>query len=118
MLTKEQYEEKIRQLEREKRELKKEYEEKLKRYIVKNMLKEAGGRNEKALLALIDMSGITLREDEMMVEGLDIKQLKKEVPYLFEEEERIEGTGYYGTNRRMDSKSEVARQFQAALMRR
>lgn len=109
---------KIKQLEDEKKELQKMYDEKLKQYAVQFALKEAGGRNAKALLALVDLNSITLSEDGT-VEGLDIKQLKKEVPYLFEEDnKKMEGTGYHGTNKKIDKKSEMARQFQSALMRR
>ena len=94
------------------------YDEQLKQYAVQFALKEAGGRNTKALLALVDLDTITLT-DNGTVEGLDIKQLKKEVPYLFEEDnKKIEGTGYNATNKKVDRKSETARQFQSALMRR
>ena len=73
---------KIKQLENEKEELQKMYEQKLKQYAAQFALKEAGGRNTKALLALVDLDSITLTEDGT-IEGLDVKQLKKEVPYLF-----------------------------------
>ena len=117
--TKEQeYQQKIAQLKKEKEELKQQYNEKLKQYVVQSALKQAGGRNTKALLALVELQDIVLNEDGT-VEGLDIKKLKREVPYLFEEEnKKIEGTGYYSTNKKVDKKSEAAKQFQTALMRR
>lgn len=111
-------------MEKEKRELKAQCDEKLKRYAVQFALKQAGGRNTKALLALVNLEEITLKEEGEMenigIEGLDIKKLKKEVPYLFEEEEnkRIEGRGYNSSNRESNKKSEMARQFESALMRR
>lgn len=109
---------KIKQLENEKEELQKMYNQKLKQYAIQFALKEAGGRNTKALLALVDLDSITLAEDGT-IEGLDIKQLKKEVPYLFEDDnKKMEGTGYHSSNKKTDKKSETARQFQSALMRR
>ena len=69
----------------EKEELEKMYHEKLKKYVIECFLKQQGARNTKALLALIDLESITLNDDNTL-EGLDIKQLKKEVPYLFEEQ--------------------------------
>ena len=61
--------------------MKKNYNEKLKQYAVQSALKEAGGRNTKALLALVELDEIVLNEDGT-IEGLDIKKLKREVPYL------------------------------------
>jgi len=100
--------------------LKKNYNEKLKQYVVQSALKQAGGRNTKALLAFIDLENIILNDDNTL-EGLDIKQLKKDVPYLFEEQnenKKIEGTGYQSTNKKVDKKSDIAKQFEQALMRR
>ena len=62
----------------EKEELEKMYHEKLKKYVIECFLKQQGARNTKALLALIDLESITLNDDNTL-EGLDIKQLKKEV---------------------------------------
>ena len=104
----------------EKEELEKMYHEKLKKYVIECFLKQQGARNTKALLALIDLESITLNDDNTL-EGLDIKQLKKEVPYLFEaesENKKIEGTGYQSTNKKADKKSDIAKQFEQALMRR
>ena len=104
----------------EKEELEKMYHEKLKKYVIECFLKQQGARNTKALLALIDLESITLNDDNTL-EGLDIKQLKKEVPYLFEEQrkkKKIEGTGYQSTNKKADKKSDIAKQFEQALMRR
>lgn len=104
----------------EKEELEKMYHEKLKKYVVECFLKQQGAKNTKALLALIDLENIILNDDNTL-EGLDIKQLKKDVPYLFEEQnenKKIEGTGYQSTNKKADKKSDIAKQFEQALMRR
>lgn len=109
---------KITQLEEEKQQMERMYKEKLKKYAVKQALKEAGGKNTKALLALIELEDITM-EDDATVTGLDIKALKKEVPYLFEgENKKIQGTGHNTYNRRTEKRNETERQFKKALMRR
>ena len=91
--------------------MKKNYNEKLKQYVVQSALKEAGGRNTKALLALVELEDIVLNEDGT-IEGLDIKKLKREVPYLFEEEnKKIEGTGYYSTNKKQIKKVKQQNNF-------
>ncbi len=106
------------QLEAEKQQIQEMYEQKCRQYAVQQALKEAGGRNTKALLALVDMQEITVEEDGT-VAGLDIKALKKEVPYLFEgENKKIQGTGHNTHNKSTDKKSETERQFKRALMRR
>ncbi len=101
--------------------MKKNYNEKLKQYVVQSALKEAGVANNSTdgiKQENLEWRVLNVNEDGT-IEGLDIKKLKREVPYLFEEEnKKIEGTGYYSTNRKTDKKSEAAKQFQAALMRR
>jgi len=64
------------------------YHEKLKKYVVECFLKQQGARNTKALLALIDLESITLNDDNTL-EGLDIKQLKKEVQLVLAEDYKI-----------------------------
>ncbi len=119
-INQQQYQQKMMEWNREKEELEKMYHEKLKKYVVECFLKQQGAKNTKALLALIDLENIILNDDNTL-EGLDIKQLKKDVPYLFEEQnenKKIEGTGYQSTNKKVDKKSDIAKQFEQALMRR
>ena len=54
---------------------------------------EAGGKNAKAILALIDADEVTMNEKGEL-EGLDLEAVKAEAPYLFnEKEEKTKGTG-------------------------
>ena len=55
---------------------------------------KAGGRNAKAIKALLDMDKINLKDDGS-IEGLDIEGLKKSDGYLF----NIESTGVEGTGK-------------------
>ena len=53
---------------------------------------EAGGRNVRAILALIDGEKVTFDGKEL--KGLDLNAVKAEAPYLFyEKEEKRTGTG-------------------------
>ncbi len=55
---------------------------------------KAGGRNAKAIKALLDMDKISLKDDGS-IEGLDMEGLKKSDGYLF----NIESTGIEGTGK-------------------
>ena len=69
---------------------------------------KAGGRNAKAVKALLDM------EDDGTLDGLDLDALKKSDGYLFSEETtRIVGTGAQAGTQGADS---VAAAFEAAVM--
>ncbi len=41
-----------------------------------------------------------------------------DILHLEIEKKKMEGTGYHSSNKKTDKKSETARQFQSALMRR
>ncbi len=60
---------------------------------VEKAILEAGGKNVKAILALIDMEEVTFDEKKGL-KGLDMEAVKEEAPYLFHErEEKKKGTG-------------------------
>ena len=60
---------------------------------VEKAILEAGGKNGKAILALIDMEAVNFDEKKGL-KGLDLEAIKEEVPYLFhEKEEKKTGTG-------------------------
>ena len=74
---------------------------------------KAGGRNAKAVKALLDMEKVTLKEDGTL-DGLDLDALKKSDGYLFSEETtRIIGTGAQAGTQGTDS---IAAAFEAAVM--
>ncbi len=59
---------------------------------------KAGGKNAKAIKALLDMEKIKLKEDGSL-DGLDLDALKESDGYLFTQETReIVGTGFAGGN--------------------
>jgi hypothetical protein len=101
----------------EREELQQEYDEKLKLIAIRFAIRMAGGKNEKAILALVDMDNVQIREDGSLV-GLDLDKVRLEAPYLFEKvEKKIQGTGFRsGVSK--DKKEETAKRFKDALLRR
>ena len=80
---------------------------------------EAGGKNAKAILALIDADEVTLNEKGEL-EGLDLEAVKAEAPYLFnEKEEKTKGTGFQAayTKKKTTTENEIAQTFRKALRR-
>lgn len=80
---------------------------------------EAGGKNAKAILALIDADEVTLNEKGEL-EGLDLEAVKTEAPYLFnEKEEKTKGTGFQAayTKKKTTKENEIAQTFRKALRR-
>lgn len=80
---------------------------------------EAGGKNAKAILALIDADEVTLNEKGEL-EGLDLEAVKAEAPYLFnEKEEKTKGTGFQAayTKKKITKENEIAQTFRKALRR-
>ena len=80
---------------------------------------EAGGKNAKAILALIDADEVTMNEKGEL-EGLDLEAVKAEAPYLFnEKEEKTKGTGFQAAyNKKKTTKeNEIAQTFRKALRR-
>lgn len=80
---------------------------------------EAGGKNAKAILALIDADEVTLNE-KAELEGMDLEAVKAEAPYLFnEKEEKTKGTGFQAayTKKKTTKENEIAQTFRKALRR-
>lgn len=80
---------------------------------------EAGGKNAKAILALIDADEVTLNEKGEL-EGLDLEAVKAKAPYLFnEKEEKTKGTGFQAayTKKKTTKENEIAQTFRKALRR-
>lgn len=60
---------------------------------VERAILEAGGKNVKAIMALIDMEEVSYDRKEGLT-GLDMEAVKAEAPYLFHEKaEKKKGTG-------------------------
>lgn len=80
---------------------------------------EAGGKNAKAILALIDTDEVTLNEKGEL-EGMDLEAVKAEAPYLFnEKEEKTKGTGFQAayTKKKTTKENEIVQTFRKALRR-
>lgn len=75
---------------------------------------KAGGRNTKAIKALLDMEKISMKEDGSLA-GLDLKALQESDGYLFTQESReIHGTGMtHGAEGGTDG---IAAAFERAVM--
>jgi len=69
-------------------------------YLTDLEILKAGGRNIKAIKALIDMNEAFIDEDGLLG-GVDISAVKDAAPYLFNREENvIEGAGAYVSGRK------------------
>ena len=80
---------------------------------------EAGGKNAKAILALIDTDEVTLNEKGEL-EGMDLEAVKADAPYrLTEKEEKTKGTGFQAayTKKKTTKENEIAQTFRKALRR-
>ena len=86
-------------------ELQKAYEEAVaevaavkKQAAVEKVILEMGGRNVKAILALVDMDEVTY-DEKGGLQGLNLEEIKEDAPYLFHErEEKKKGTGVTKSN--------------------
>ncbi len=86
--------------------------ERLEAEIEKEIIRN-GGKNTKAVMALLDMDTILLGEDGRLA-GLDLEELKKTDGYLFYQEQvSTTGTGFNRESRGIENT--VARQFEKAL---
>lgn len=104
-----------RKLAEEKDALEEELEESRKRAAVEKAVLEAGGKNCRAILALIDLSKVTFHEKNGL-SGLDLAAVKAEAPYLFyEKEERTKGTGLTRGQKRKEN--EISEAFKKGLGR-
>lgn len=75
----------------------------------------AGGRNVKAILALIDLEKVSLDAKKGLI-GLDLEGVKAEAPYLFhEKEEKRKGTGMTRGYTKKDN--EISEAFRKGLRR-
>lgn len=67
--------------------------ENTKRYLIEKEIAKAGGRNPKAIMALLDMEKIGVDEEGLLT-GLDLTELMESDPYLFDiVKKSVEGTG-------------------------
>lgn len=75
---------------------------------------EGGGRNTKAILALVDMEKVAFDGKELR--GFDLEAIRTEAPYLFhEKEEKTIGTGVKrGTSKK---ENEISAAFRKGLRR-
>ena len=77
---------------------------------------EGGGKNVKAILALLDMDEISYDTKEGL-KGLDLEEVKAEAPYLFyEKTEKKKGTGVPMT-RQKRKEDEIRAAFRRGLGR-
>lgn len=108
-------ESRLAQLEEEKNDLTAELEETRKKSAVEKAILEAGGRNAKAILALVDLDKVVF-DEKTGLEGLHMEQIKAEAPYLFyEKEEKMQGTGM--TRGQKKKENEISAAFKKGLRR-
>lgn len=107
-------EEKIATLEEELHEKDGELTESKKLAAMEKAILEGGGRNTKAILALVDMEKVAFDGKELR--GFDLEAIRMEAPYLFhEKEEKRAGTGWKrGQNQK---ENEISAAFKKGLRR-
>lgn len=99
----------------EKALLEEELQECRKAAAVERAIWEAGGKNSRAIRALIAFPQISFDEENGLM-GLDLEAIKAEAPYLFyEKEERTRGTGMARGQRRKEN--QISEAFQKGLRR-
>lgn len=92
-----------------------ELAESRKQAAVEKAILEAGGKNVKAIMALIDMEQVRY-DTKKGLQNLDLESLKAEVPYLFhEKEEKMKGTGV--TRGYTKKENEISAAFKKGLRR-
>jgi len=99
----------------EKAALEEELEDVRRTSAVEKAIWEAGCKNSRAILALVDLSRVRL-DGKNGLSGLDLEAVKADAPYLFtEKEERTRGTGTTRGQRRRES--EISEAFRRGLRR-
>lgn len=95
------------------------YEQTEKQYLLKTqtlnqLIVQAGGKNVKAITALLELDTDIPTEEDYIVA---IENVKREAPYLFiQKQEKIGGTGYTRTNTRANTrKNEISTAFKTGL---
>ncbi len=83
---------------------------------VEKAILKKGGKNVKAILALLDMEKISY-DEKAGLKGLDLEAVKTEVPYLFHEKTEIKrGTGAQ-TGKQRKKEDEIRAAFRKGLGR-
>ncbi len=99
----------------EKAALEEELEDVRRTSAVEKAIWEAGGKNSRAILALVDLSRVRL-DGKNGLSGLDLEAVQADAPYLLtEKEERTRGTGTTRGQRRRES--EISEAFRRGLRR-
>lgn len=110
-------EERLGAVEGEREQLVSDYENRLKTMAVEMAIQELGGKNKKAIFPFIDMEQVSLDEEGTLA-GLDLEKIKAEVPFLFQETEKsVRGTGIPAVAKQKQ-KSDTAKKFRDALLRK
>ncbi len=86
----------------------------LKTQTLNDLIAQAGGKNVKAITALLELDTDTPTEEDYIVA---IENVKRESPYLFiQKQEKIGGTGYIRTNTKTNTrKNEISTAFKTGL---
>lgn len=83
----------VEELEKKVNDLIADLQQEKKMAAVEKAIWEAGGKNAKAILALIDLAQVTY-DEKTGLQGLDLEAVQEEAPYLFHEKtEKKQGTG-------------------------
>lgn len=91
--------------------------EKAQALIEKDIL-EQGGRNAKAIMALLSDEDI-IKDENGRITGVDITRIKESAPYLFKEiSQKVEGTGAVKERRKKSDRQFIESAMRAAGIRK
>lgn len=111
-VSKSEYDSVISKYEKEISELKESFENEKAQALIEKDILEQGGRNAKAIMALLSDEDI-IKDESGRITGVDITRIKESAPYLFKEiSQKVEGTGAVKERRKKSD-----RQFMESAMR-
>ncbi len=115
---KSEYDSVISRYEKEINDLKENFENEKAQAIIEKDILEQGGRNAKAIGALLNDEDI-IKDENGRVTGVDITRIKESAPYLFKEiSQKVEGTGAVKERRKKSDRQFMESALRAAGIRK
>lgn len=111
-VSKSEYDSVISKYEKEISDLRESFENEKTQALIEKDILEQGGRNAKAIMALLSDEDF-IKDESGKITGVDITRIKESAPYLFKEiSQKVEGTGAVKERRKKSD-----RQFMESAMR-
>ncbi len=111
-VSKSEYDSIVSKYEKEISDLKESFENEKAQALIEKDIIEQGGRNARAIMALLSDEDI-IKDESGRITGVDVARIKESAPYLFKDmTEKVEGTGAVREKRKKSD-----RQFMESAMR-